>query len=156
MRKLPSTGCMEYKRSGLWCQSRRRQSILLSSESGTVPTGPMSVARLLIDVAALRVTEWGALGGGGPTPGWNATPWCSSLPLSSCETDLLTRLPGFFPENMKFESGQALRDYCHSVKPGRVTPNQTEFIRLLCSFKNNIISHIPIFYVTKNKNSRNC
>ena len=55
IKKLPSMGWMEKRRSGLWCQSLRRHSILASRESGACPAvGPESVASELMDVVALK------------------------------------------------------------------------------------------------------
>jgi hypothetical protein len=55
IKKLPSMGWTENRRSGLWCQSRSKHSIFVSSESGACPiAGPESVASELMDVVALE------------------------------------------------------------------------------------------------------
>jgi len=55
IKKLPSMGWIENRRSGLWCQSRSKHSIFVSRESGAWPmAGPESVASELIDVVALE------------------------------------------------------------------------------------------------------
>lgn len=60
IRKLPSIGWMENKRSGLWCQSLNKHSIVASKGSTAFAEGPESVAKELIEVVALqtRYLKW--------------------------------------------------------------------------------------------------